>query len=227
MPEFSSHSNDLWEVVPVPNASEKLCSLVLCLPVESFRTKGLPALPVQHTPKEQTCLLWLRACFVTVCTYNLHSCRPAFLQTPLFPPSATRKMIFRIDQVKPKQKRQKSFKMKQFLHKAGNLEKKDVPYISFSIHMIKLLWKCLALGNGWGNKYLHKYCSILSGKLSHNKMYKTLQFTMSHTERCLCWSPIHLRYLSPSWSTPLSPHILLLSKPPSLYKFFEVIFKEW
>lgn len=32
----------------------KLCSLVFHLPVESFRTKGLPALHMQHAPKERT-----------------------------------------------------------------------------------------------------------------------------------------------------------------------------
>lgn len=52
MAELLSHSNDLWEVVPVPNALETLCSLVLHLPVESFRTKGLSALHMKHTPKE-------------------------------------------------------------------------------------------------------------------------------------------------------------------------------
>lgn len=54
MAEHFAHYNDLCKVVPVPNASEKLSSLVLHLPVESFRTKGLPALHMQHTPKEQT-----------------------------------------------------------------------------------------------------------------------------------------------------------------------------
>lgn len=49
MLEFFPYSNDLWEVVPVPKAPEKLCSLLLHLPVESFRTKGLPAQHVQHT----------------------------------------------------------------------------------------------------------------------------------------------------------------------------------
>lgn len=54
MAEHFAHYKDLCKVVPVPNASEKLFSLVLHLPVESFRAKGLPALHIQHTPKEQT-----------------------------------------------------------------------------------------------------------------------------------------------------------------------------
>lgn len=53
MAELLSHSNDLWEVMPVPNASETLCSLVLHLPVESFRTKHLPTLHMQHASKKK------------------------------------------------------------------------------------------------------------------------------------------------------------------------------
>lgn len=87
------------------NVPEKLCSLVLQLPVESSRTKSLPAMHMHHALKEWTCLLGQWASLVMVCTDNLHSCRAAFLQTPLFPPSATRQMIFRTDQAKAKWKR--------------------------------------------------------------------------------------------------------------------------
>lgn len=87
------------------NVPEKLCSLVLQLPVESFRTKSLPAMHVHHALKEWTCLLGQWVSLVMVCTDNLHSCRAAFLQTPLFPPSATRQIIFRTDQAKAKWKR--------------------------------------------------------------------------------------------------------------------------
>lgn len=224
MPTFFSHSNDLWEVVPVPNVTEKHFSSVPHLPVESFRTKGLPAQHVQHTLKEQTRLLWQKTCLVMVCTpadqpsYRLH-CSHLLLSGKCS-----------LGQIKTKQngRGRKASRKNQFIYwyikqDIQTRAEEVVTCNPFSIHVTEVLRKCLALGNRWCNKYLYKYCSILSGKLTHNKMYKTLQFILSHTERCLCWSTVHLRYLSPSCSTPSS----LIFPCSSLCKFFKVIFKEW